>query len=58
MDITKCENTTCINRNKCYRYTAQSNEFQQYYCKFEPIENTEENFKCEYFLNNYRNQLN
>ena len=44
-DITKCANETCVNKELCFRYTAQS-ELIQSYALFIP----DTNGNCEYFL--------
>ena len=44
-DITKCENITCKDRDKCYRVQSKSNEYRQSYCNF-----PREDDKCEWFI--------
>lgn len=34
-DITKCANKTCQLRDKCYRFTANSNSFRQACANFD-----------------------
>lgn len=45
-DITKCVNSTCHKRDKCYRYMAISREKYQSYCHFKPDKSTGE---CSYY---------
>lgn len=49
MDITKCFNEECINKNNCFRYTAKNTEPYQSYADFKPTNNTEKGFKCDFF---------
>ncbi len=44
MDITKCNNSTCEQRNNCFRWIAPINKYNQSWQAFEPL-----NGKCEYF---------
>ena len=44
MDITKCTNSTCNERNNCFRWIAPPNKYNQAYQRFESL-----NGKCEYF---------
>ena len=48
-DITKCNNETCTNKLRCYRYTAIPNEHYQAYATFEQ---EEESGRCEYYWPN------
>lgn len=50
IDITKCTNTDCPKRIFCKRVSAPSNEYQQSYCWFQPKDNNEVNFKCDFFI--------
>lgn len=45
-DISKCSNSNCKMKNKCYRFKAISNEYQSY-SFFEPDLKTK---KCNFFL--------
>lgn len=49
-DITKCSNENCAMKQKCYRYTAIVNKYNQSYQKFIPKRNSVENFKCDLIL--------
>lgn len=44
-DITKCDGTDCPFKEKCYRYTAVSNEYRQSTFVTPPIKDG----KCEMF---------
>jgi len=44
MDITKCTNSTCNERNNCFRWIAPPSKENQPYQAFKPL-----NGKCEYF---------
>ena len=45
-DITKCTNSRCGKRERCYRYSATAHESWQSYSHFKPNENGE----CEHFM--------
>lgn len=46
-DISKCEGTECPLKEKCYRYTAEANEYWQAY--FTEIPYDIESGECEHF---------
>ena len=48
-DITLCNNSTCTNKLKCYRYTAVPNELYQSYARFEQ---EDESGRCEFYWPN------
>lgn len=49
MDITMCCAKNCTYANKCYRYRATPNEYNQYYCDFSYECNVGDGFS--YFIN-------
>lgn len=57
-DITMCNNKTCDNREKCYRFTATPNEWRQSYFYKDPEPTISvnsldgETFDCEHFYPN------
>jgi hypothetical protein len=44
-DISKCKDTNCPSKNKCYRFTAPDS-FYQYYTNFNREEDAD---NCEYY---------
>lgn len=48
-DITMCDGHGCIDREKCYRYTAPRSEYYQSIFVATPINDG----KCELFLDNH-----
>jgi len=57
-DITMCKGTDCPQKENCYRFTANPNEYRQSYFMTPPIKDS----KCEYYwgenAENIWNQLN
>lgn len=50
-DITMCDNFTCNLRDKCYRYMAEPDEYNQSYSLFSPTINIKtKEMECDYFL--------
>ena len=47
-DITMCKGEGCLDKDKCYRYTAPKSEYWQSMFVTAPIKDG----KCEYFWNN------
>ena len=45
-DISKCEGTNCPHKEKCFRFTAPADEYQQAYFAEPPIK---ENGSCDMF---------
>ena len=45
-DISKCPGTDCPHREKCYRFTAPTNEYRQTYFETPPIK---EDGTCDLF---------
>ena len=50
-DITMCKNYDCPQADNCWRLGCSPSQFQQAYQVFEPTIDTDEEFKCDYFLN-------
>lgn len=50
-DITKCNGTGCDMKDRCYRYTAKSNEYRQSYFIDVPLK---EDKTCDEFWDNGR----
>ncbi|MGZ8317537.1 MAG: hypothetical protein ACXWVD_00410 [Telluria sp.] len=48
-DISMCNNQTCPDRAKCYRFTAAPNPWRQAYAMFAPPAGAT---RCEYFTPN------
>jgi len=44
MNIAKCTNSTCNERNNCFRWIVLPSKLNQSYQSFKPL-----NGKCEYF---------
>jgi len=51
-DITMCKGDKCPIKEKCYRYTAEPDEWQSYFTE-SPIKNG----KCDFYDNRIYNQL-
>ncbi|MDD4070065.1 MAG: hypothetical protein PHF05_06400 [Candidatus Izemoplasmatales bacterium] len=43
-DITMCEDKECPNKDKCYRYLAESSDYQSYFTETPRVDN-----ECEYY---------
>ena len=52
-DISKCANEACPDKDKCYRYTSQPNNYFQNYDDFAPDEKTG---ICDYFMPIYNDK--
>lgn len=52
-DITKCKGTGCDMKDRCYRYTAKSNEYWQAYFIDIPLKDDK---TCDEFWDNGRNK--
>lgn len=48
-DLTKCEGKKCPIKDKCYRYTSKSGEYQQSWFTKEPFKIKKGVFKCDMF---------
>ena len=48
-DISKCEGTNCPLKEKCYRFTCESDEHYQAYSDFSDALN-EEKTECDYII--------
>lgn len=46
-DITKCFDSYCKKRERCYRYTAISSKYQSYF-----VNTPREGKECKYFADN------
>jgi len=50
-DISKCTGTNCPLKEKCYRYTSQSNEYRQSYLMDIPFTIKQGMVVCDHFMN-------
>lgn len=46
-DISKCKGTNCPHKEKCYRFTAPSNDLWQSHFSISPYNKTTD--ECDYF---------
>ena len=52
-DITMCMGTDCPYKEKCYRYTAKSNEYRQSFFSVAPIKEG----KCGYYWGDHAEDI-
>ena len=52
-DITMCMGTDCPYKEKCYRYTAKSNEYRQSFFSVAPIKDA----KCSYYWGDHAEDI-
>ncbi len=50
MDITMCVNNSCPVADDCWRYGGPPNKYQQSYQVFEPKQDDEEDFICDFYI--------
>lgn len=49
--ITMCKNDNCPQADNCWRYGCPPSKYFQSYQKFEPKQDDENDFVCDFFIN-------